>query len=77
MKGGEYNGRKLSTGTIRVIDAIQRQSFDKLRRLKLSGNILNDLLDNGYRYGRHLFQREIISWKFFSADTARPSGHHR
>lgn len=77
MKSGEYNGRKLSTGTIRVIDAIQRQSFDKLRRLKLSGNILNDLLDNGYRYGRHLFQRDIISWKFFSADTVTPSGHHR
>ncbi len=77
MEGGAYNGRKLSTGTIRVIDAIQRQSFDKLRRLRLSGNILNGLLDNAYRYGRHLFQREIISWKFFSDGNGTPSDHHR
>ena len=77
MEGGAYNGRKLSTGTIRVIDAIQRQSFDKLRRLRLSGNILNGLLDNAYRYGRHLFQREIISWKFFSDGNGKPSDRHR
>lgn len=66
MAGGTHGGRKLSTGTIRVITAVQSQSFNKLKRLKLTGTILNDLLDTMYRYGRHLFQREIISWKFFS-----------
>jgi DNA repair protein RecO (recombination protein O) len=77
MAGGAYSGRTLSTGTIRVINAIQSQSFNKLKRLKLSGRILSDLLDNAYRYGRHLFQREIISWKFFSDGNSRPPDHHR
>ncbi|MEE4166320.1 MAG: DNA repair protein RecO [Desulfocapsaceae bacterium] len=77
MSAGTFSGRKLSTGTIKVINAIQNQPIRKLQRLKLSGPILDDLLNSAYRYGRHLFQREIVSWKFFSADLNRPSPHHR
>ncbi len=77
MAAGTFSGRKLSAGTIRVISAIQNQSITKLQRLKLSGTILDDLLDNAYRYGRHLFQREIISWRFFSDNMTSPSASHR
>lgn len=66
MAGGRYSGRRLSPGTIRVINEIQCQSCQRLKRLRLSGNMLNELLDNMYRYARHLFQREIFSWKLFS-----------
>jgi len=72
MAGGTFGGRKLSSGTIRVINSVQRQSLEKLKRLKLSGAILEDLLDTMYRYGRYLFQREITSWKFFSEGHEQP-----
>jgi len=72
-----YSGRKLSTGAIRVTNDIQGQSLSTLERIKLSGAILEELLDNAYRYGRHLFQREIYSWKHFWGKKSKPQSTHR
>ena len=64
---GEHTGRTLSPGGIRIINAIHRHSLNSVKRIKISGEFINDLLELSHRYGRHLFQREINSWKHFSA----------
>ena len=60
-----HGGQTLSTGAIRIITAVNRQSLKSLRRIKIPQNVLPQLLDNSYRYGRHLFQRDISSWNAF------------
>jgi recombinational DNA repair protein (RecF pathway) len=64
---GGYSGRPLSPGTIQMIAATQHQRLDTLSRVKLSDILLMEALDCLYRYSRHLFQRDIQSWKTFLA----------
>jgi DNA repair protein RecO (recombination protein O) len=52
----------LSTGAIRIIQSAQDLPLDKLHRLIFSGAILDECLNALYYYGRHLFQRDIVSW---------------
>lgn len=55
--------RILTPGTTHMIRAIQQQPISRLNRFKPGGIVLKQILDCFYRYGRHLFQREIHSWK--------------
>jgi len=54
---------RLSRGTIMMLRSAQIQPLQRLHRLKISGNILEESLALLHDYGRQLFQREIISWK--------------
>jgi DNA repair protein RecO (recombination protein O) len=54
---------RLSQGTIKMLRSAQLQPLERLHRLKISGNILQESLSLLHDYGRQLFQREIISWK--------------
>jgi len=74
MNGEELTGRRLSSGAIQMISVIQKQSLQKLNRCRLDGIVLREVLDIMYRYGRHLFQRDIHSWKMF---TAKPFSSQR
>lgn len=65
MKSGEFKGIQLSAGSIKALISIQDQPLGKIERIKLSGTLLTEILDLLYRYGRHLFQRDIHSWKQF------------
>lgn len=55
---------RLSNGTIKMLRSAQAQPLERLHRLKISGNILRESLSLLHDYGKQLFQREIISWKF-------------
>ena len=59
----EGNGRRLTAGTARMIKSLQQQPVSRLNRVKPSGTVLEQMLDCSHRYSRHLFQREIHSWK--------------
>lgn len=54
---------RISQGTIKMLRSAQFQPLERLHRLKISGNILQESLSLLHDYGRQLFQREIISWK--------------
>ena len=54
---------RLSQGTIKILLSAQTQPLERLHRLKISGNILQEALSLLHDYGRQLFQREIVSWK--------------
>ncbi len=54
---------RLSQGTIKILQSAQAQPLERLHRLRISGNILQEALSLLHDYGRQLFQREIISWK--------------
>ena len=54
---------RLSQGTIKMLRSAQIQPLERLHRLKISGNILQESLSLLHDYGKQLFQREIISWK--------------
>lgn len=60
----DRGGINLSAGAIRTMTLVQQQPPARLNRCKLSGSILQETLDCLHRYGRHLFQREIHSWKW-------------
>lgn len=57
-------GYRLSAGTIRTITLVQQQQTTRLNRYRPGRAVLTETLDCMYRYGRHLFQREICSWKW-------------
>ncbi|MFH0783634.1 MAG: DNA repair protein RecO [Pseudomonadota bacterium] len=59
----------LSHGTIKVLRSSQDLPLERLHRLKISGTILQESLTLLHAYGRHLFQRDIISWKIMQACT--------
>ncbi len=63
ITGGE---QRLSAGTIRTIEWIQQQQPARLNRYRPGRPVLQETLDCLYGYGRHLFQREIVSWKYLS-----------
>jgi len=56
-------GLDLSHGTLNVLRSGQDLPLERLHRLSLSGTILREALNLLHAYGRHLFQRDIISWK--------------
>ena len=64
LAGTEYSGWRLSPGTIQMIISVQQQPLARLSRFKLTSINLRETLDCLYRYGRHLFQKDIHSWKW-------------
>jgi DNA repair protein RecO (recombination protein O) len=60
---GSTRGIAVSHGTIKILRSAQDLSLERLHRLKLSGTILQEALAILHAYGRHLFQRDISSWK--------------
>ena len=60
---GPQSGRRLASGAARMIKTIQQQPVARLTRFKPSGAVLEQMLDCSHRYSRHLFQRDIHSWK--------------
>ena len=61
--GHATRGISLSHGTIKILRSAQDLPLDRLNRLKISGSILQEALAILHAYGRHLFQRDIRSWK--------------
>lgn len=55
--------RKLSSGTIRMINSASGDPLERLHRLQFSRQALNEALPMLHRYARNLFQRDIHSWK--------------
>jgi DNA repair protein RecO (recombination protein O) len=64
LAGEDIAGRRLSAGAIQTIVMVQRQQPIRLNRCKLGRAVLAETLDCMYHYGRHLFQRDLISWKW-------------
>ncbi len=62
--GGSTRGIALSHGTIKLLRSAQDLPLERLHRLKISGTILQETHTILNAYGRHLFQRDIVSWKF-------------
>ena len=66
---------RLSQGTIKMLRSAQVQPLERLHRLKISGNILQESLSLLHDYGKQLFQREIISWKLLQRQ--QPLNHNK
>ncbi len=60
---GSIRGIAVSHGTIKILCSAQDLPLERLHRLKISGTILHEALALLHSYGRHLFQRDIVSWK--------------
>ena len=56
-------GWRLAPGTIQMMLTIQQQPLERLARFKMTRGMLKEVLDCLHRYGRHLFQKDIHSWK--------------
>lgn len=59
----QQGGISLSHGTMKILQSAQDQPLERLHRLKISGSILEEALSLLHDYGRHIFQRDIVSWK--------------
>lgn len=59
------NGQNISlqTGTIKLLNSAMTLPLNRLGRLQLSGNMLNEALNMCHKYARQLFQRDFDSWK--------------
>lgn len=57
------SGIRLNPGTIRMMQSCQDTPLAQLHRLKVSESSLYQALNVLHRYGRHILQRDIISWK--------------
>ncbi len=57
------HGIPLSHGTIKILRTAQELPVERLHRLRISGNILNEAISLLQSYGNQLFQRDIVSWK--------------
>ncbi len=57
------SGIPLTPGTIRMMQSCQDIPLERLHRLKVSDASLYEALNILHRYGRHILQRDIISWK--------------
>jgi DNA repair protein RecO (recombination protein O) len=66
-------GLDLSHGTLNVLRRAQDLPLERLHRLSLSGTILREALNVLHAYGRHLFQRDIISWRLMQTYCNHPS----
>jgi DNA repair protein RecO (recombination protein O) len=56
----------LSAGTIKFLLSSQDIPLERLHRLKVSGILLNEILNMLHHYGRHILQRDISSWKMLN-----------
>lgn len=61
------NSLTLSKGTLRSLATALQQPLNRLHRLRLSSTIQKEALTFLHSYGRHLFQREIVSWTFLDS----------
>ena len=59
----EGGSTKLALGTVKLLESVLTQPLEKLHRMQFSRQALQQSLTMLHRYGRHLFQREIQSWK--------------
>ncbi len=57
------SGIPLSPGTIKMLQSCQHSSLERLHRVKVAEGSLYEALNILHRYGRHILQRDIISWK--------------
>lgn len=64
MSGSGAMTPLLAPGTMQMVRAVQQQPVARLNRFKPSGTVLKQILESFHHYGRHLFQREIHSWKW-------------
>lgn len=53
----------LSPQTVRMLQSTQNVPLEKLHRLKIAETSIYEGLNILHRYGRHILQRDIISWK--------------
>jgi len=53
----------LAAGTIKMLQRCQDTPLERLHRLKLPESSLYESLNILHRYGKHILQRDIISWK--------------
>ncbi len=60
---GSSRGKPIFHGTIKILKSGQDQPLEKLHRLKLSGQILQESLRLLHNYGSQIFQKDIVSWK--------------
>lgn len=65
--GREPGHRRLTAGATQMINTVQQQPITRLNRFKPSGVLLQQILDCSYHYSRHLFQRDIHSWKWLDS----------
>lgn len=63
---GSTGTAPMAAGTTRMINTVQQQPIARLNRFKPSGIVLEQMLDYAHRYSRHLFQRDIHSWKWLA-----------
>lgn len=61
---GGGKGILMTAGTSQMINNVQQQPVARLNRFKPGGLVLEQILDYSHRYSRHLFQRDIHSWKW-------------
>lgn len=62
--GSGHPAPYLAPGTTQMIRAVQQQPVARLKRFKLRGTVLEQILESFHRYCLHLFQREIHSWRW-------------
>lgn len=69
--GREPGHRRLTAGATQMINTVQQQPIVRLNRFKPSGALLAQILDSAYHYSRHLFQRDIHSWKWLESSSLK------
>lgn len=57
------SGIAVSNGTIKILQAAQNISLDRLHRVKISGKSLDESLKLLHNFTCQILQRDIISWK--------------
>lgn len=60
---GSIPRKPIFHGTIKILKSGQDQPIDKLHRLKITGQILQESLRLLHNYGSQIFQKDIVSWK--------------
>lgn len=68
---GFHSAIPLSKGTIKTLQLCQDTALERLARLKVNEAGLYESLNILHRYGKHILQRDIISWKMLR-QTIRP-----
>ena len=68
-QGQRHSRVPLSCGTLKYLDMAIKQPLSRLRRLQLTEQSQLESLSFLHIYGRQLFQREIISWRFLNTET--------
>ncbi len=63
VRAAGQSGIPLSPGTIKMLESCQHSSLERLHRIKVAESSLYEALNILHRYGRHVLQRDIISWR--------------